>query len=55
MARWANVRLGTQVAPNRWSGALQQGALVCSGSRAAWLSAPDRASLDGMVRGLGGP
>jgi hypothetical protein len=55
MGRWASVHLGTQVAPNRWSDALQQGALVCGGSRAAWLSAPDRASLDGMVRGLGGP
>jgi hypothetical protein len=55
MSRWADTRLGTQVGPNRWSGALQQGALVCSGTRAAWLSAPDRASLDGMVRGLGGP
>jgi hypothetical protein len=55
MARWANVHLGTQVAANRWSGALQQGALVCGGSRAAWVSAPDRGSLDGMVRGLGGP
>jgi hypothetical protein len=55
MARWAAVHLGQQVAANRWSGALQHGALVCAGSRAAWLSAPDRAGLDGMVRGLGGP
>jgi hypothetical protein len=55
MARWAAVHLGQQVAANRWSGALQHGALVCAGSRAAWLSAPDRAGLDGMVRGLVGP
>jgi hypothetical protein len=53
-ARWATVRLGQPVAANRWSGTLQQGALVCQGTHAAWMSAPDRASLDGMVRGLGG-
>jgi hypothetical protein len=55
MARWASARLGAPVGSNRWSGPLQQGALVCDGSRAAWLSAPDRSSLDGLVRGLGGP
>jgi hypothetical protein len=54
MGRWATVRLGQPVGTNRWSGSLQQGALVCSGTHAAWVSAPDRASLDGMVRGLGG-
>jgi hypothetical protein len=54
MARWATVRLGQPVADNRWSGSLQQGALVCEGTRAAWLSAPTRAALDSMVRGLGG-
>jgi hypothetical protein len=55
MGRWATVRLGQPVSPGRWSGATQQGALLCGGSRAAWLSAPDRASLDAMVRGLGNP
>jgi hypothetical protein len=55
MGRWATVRLGAPVGANRWSGALQQGALVCAGTHAAWLSAPDRPTLDGMARGLGGP
>jgi hypothetical protein len=55
MGRWATVRLGQPVSSGRWSGATQQGALLCAGSRAAWLSAPDRASLDAMVRGLGNP
>jgi hypothetical protein len=55
MSRWATVRLGRPVSGNRWSGSIQQGALLCSGSRAAWLSAPDNRSLDAMVRGLGGP
>lgn len=55
MARWATVRLGAPVGANRWSGSLQHGALLCDGSRAAWLSAPDQSSLDAMVRGLGGP
>jgi hypothetical protein len=55
MGRWVTVRLGQPVSPGRWSGATQQGALLCGGSRAAWLSAPDRASLDAMVRGLGNP
>lgn len=55
MARWASVRLGAPVGANRWSSSLQQGALVCDGSRAAWLSAPDRSALDGLVRGLGRP
>jgi hypothetical protein len=54
MARWATVRLGQPVASNRWSGSPQQGALVCEGTRAAWLSAPTRGALDSMVRGLGG-
>jgi hypothetical protein len=54
MGRWATLRLGQPVAANRWSGSLQQGALVCEGTRAAWLSAPTRAALDSMVRGLGG-
>jgi hypothetical protein len=55
VARWATVRLGAPVGANRWSGSLQHGALLCHGSRAAWLSAPDQSSLDAMVRGLGGP
>ncbi len=55
MARWATVRLGAPVGANRWSGSVQQGALVCDGTRAAWMSAADRSTLDGMVRGLGGP
>jgi hypothetical protein len=54
MSRWATVRLGPSVGPNRWSGSLQQGALVCDGTRATWMAAPDRAALDGMVHGLAG-
>jgi len=55
MARWASARFGAPTGANRWSGALQQGALACGGSRAAWLSAPDRVTLDRLVNGLGGP
>jgi hypothetical protein len=58
--RWANDRFGpgtgsggTGVA--RWSGRGQQTALVCQGARAAWLSAPDAATLTRLQRGLGNP
>jgi hypothetical protein len=53
MSRWATARFGAPAAANRWSGTLQQGALACQGTQVAWLSAPDRPSLDRLVRGLG--
>ena len=37
------------------SGAGQQTTLRCSGERAAWLSAPDRATLDRLTAALGAP
>jgi hypothetical protein len=55
MSRWATARFGAPVAGNRWSAPVQQGALACKGSRVAWLSAPDRAGLERLLHGLGGP
>ena len=58
-SRWATARLGpgrrAADGTARWSGRSQQGALLCRGTRVAWLSAPDRASLDSLVVGLGRP
>jgi hypothetical protein len=55
MSRWATVRFGSPTASDRWSTPVQQGALLCQGAHVAWLSAPDSASLDRLVRGLGSP
>jgi hypothetical protein len=57
MRRWAGGRFGspTRAAALRWSGAGQHAALRCGGARVAWLSAPDRPTLDRLLRGLGGP
>jgi hypothetical protein len=59
MSRWANARFGTGTRAaggvGRWSGSGQQAALRCGGARAAWLSAPDRAGLERLLAGLGGP
>jgi hypothetical protein len=58
MSGWARSRFGsaTRTATAlRWSGGGQQTALVCRGARVAWLSAPDRAGLDRLLGGLGGP
>lgn len=55
MSRWATARFGRGVAAGRWSAPLQEAALACQGTHVAWLSAPDRPTLDRMVRGLGTP
>ena len=58
MSGWAGGRFGSATrTPTslRWSGDGQQTALVCRGARVAWLSAPDRAGLDRLLGGLGGP
>jgi hypothetical protein len=55
MTSWATSRFGAASGARRWSGAGQQTTLRCSGDRAAWLSAPDRATLDRLTTALGGP
>jgi hypothetical protein len=58
MRGWATGRFGPgggAAGSLRWSGDGQRTALLCRGSRVAWLSAPDRPTLDRLVRGLGGP
>ncbi|HEV2871340.1 MAG TPA: hypothetical protein VG409_07935, partial [Actinomycetota bacterium] len=58
MRGWATGRFGPgggAAGSLRWSGDGPRTALVCRGSRVAWLSAPDRPTLDRLVRGLGGP
>jgi hypothetical protein len=55
MTSWATGRFGAAAGARRWSGAGQQTSLRCSGDRAAWLSAPDRATLDRLSAALGGP
>ena len=58
MRGWATGRFGPgsgAASSARFSGDGQRAALVCRGSRVAWLSAPDRPTLDRLVRGLGGP
>jgi hypothetical protein len=55
---WASGRFGasTQAAGGRrWSGDGQQTALLCGGARVAWLSAPDRPTLDRLVAAAGRP
>jgi hypothetical protein len=54
MARWASGRLGLPVSTARWAGSGQQAALVCAGTRATWLTAPDTATLERLRRGLDG-
>jgi hypothetical protein len=53
--QWAGGRFGPSQGGNRWSGLGQQTALVCQGSHAAWLSAPDGATLDRLRGALGRP
>jgi hypothetical protein len=55
MTAWAGGRFGATSAARRWSGAGQQTTLRCSGDRATWLSAPDRATLDRLTAALGAP
>jgi len=57
--RWARARFGSGRGAGsgvtRYAGDGQQAALVCKGTRAAWLTAPDQASLARLQAGLGGP
>jgi hypothetical protein len=56
MTSWAGSRFSP--APGgarRWSGAGQQTTLRCSGAHAAWLSAPDRPTLDRLSAAVGAP
>jgi hypothetical protein len=55
MTTWATSRFGPAASARRWSGAGQQTTLRCSGDRAAWLSAPDRPTLDRLSAALGTP
>jgi hypothetical protein len=58
MRGWATARFGpaTRTGPTpHWSGPAQHTALLCRGPRVAWLSAPDRPTLDRLSTGLGGP
>jgi hypothetical protein len=54
-SRWAGGRFGSPQGASRWSGLGQQTALVCQGTHAAWLSAPDGATLDRLRGALGPP
>jgi hypothetical protein len=54
-ARWAAAQLGPASGAGRWSGRGQEAALVCHGTHAAWLSAPDRPTLAKLSSGLGTP
>jgi hypothetical protein len=53
--RWAGGRFGPSQAGSRWSGLGQESSLVCNGNHAAWLSAPDGATLDRLRGALGPP
>jgi hypothetical protein len=55
MTTWATGRFGPASGARRWSGAGQQTSLRCSGDRAAWLSAPDRPTLERLTAALGSP
>jgi hypothetical protein len=58
MRGWGRGRFGSGTRAGdvlRWSAAGQHTALRCGGARVAWLSAPDRPTLDRLLAGLGGP
>jgi hypothetical protein len=58
MRGWASGRFGSSTrtaGAQRWSGSGQHTALTCRGPRVAWLSAPDRPTLDRLATGLGSP
>jgi hypothetical protein len=55
MTSWASSRFGPASGARRWSGAGQQTTLRCTGAHAAWLSAPDRPTLDRLSAALGAP
>jgi hypothetical protein len=58
MRGWASGRFGPRprtAGTQRWSGGSQHTALSCRGSRVAWLSAPDRPTLDRLSSAVGPP
>ena len=58
MRGWATGRFGSATRATgslTWSGAGQRTALHCTGPRVAWLSAPDRPTLNRLQSGLGPP
>jgi hypothetical protein len=55
MTAWAIRQFGPASGSRRWSGAGQQTTLRCSGDRAAWLSAPDRPTLQRLTTTVGSP
>jgi len=58
MSGWATGRFGPGARTGgalRWSGPGQRTALICRGPRVAWLSAPDRPTLDRLTSALGTP
>jgi hypothetical protein len=58
MRGWATGQFGPGTRASgslRWSGVGQRTTLLCRGPRVAWLSAPDRPTLDRLQTGLGTP
>jgi hypothetical protein len=59
LATWATSRFGAPTAEaasgRHWAGSGQQTALVCRGTAATWLSAPDGATLNRLTAGTGTP
>jgi hypothetical protein len=58
MRGWATGRFGPATRSGttfRWSGAGQHASLLCRGPRVAWLSAPDRPTLNGLTSALASP
>jgi hypothetical protein len=58
MSGWATDRFGAATRTGgtlRWSSPTQRTTLLCRGSRVAWLSAPDRPTLDRLTAALGAP
>ena len=58
MRGWATGRFGPAsgaAGSVHCSGDGQRAALVCRGTRVAWLSAPDQPTLDRLISGLGSP
>jgi hypothetical protein len=55
MGGWATGRFGPSTGSFRWSGAGQHATLRCNGARVAFLSAPDRPTLDRLAAAAGSP
>ncbi len=55
LANWATSHFGAPTAASgrRWAGSGQQTTLMCRGTAATWLSAPDGPSLDRLTAGIG--